>query len=404
MSEAPHTTDTSKPKRTLLICTGIVAIAIVALLVIYSTEPTAERETASLRRAMLVDVIEVEQSTYRPVIVETGTVAPSKEIQLAPQIGGRIVDLHPEFTPGGFIEKGDVLLRIEKADYENRLAQRQSELKQAETDLDLEMGRQDVARRDFELLGERLPEGENNLVLREPQLAAAQVRVDAAKAAVEQAKLDLERTELRSPFDAQILSRMANLGSQVSEGMPVAHIVGIDRYWVMATVAPSKLPFIRFPKGEEAGAEVELIKRSAGKQNASRLGRLYRLVGELEENTRLAKIVIQVEDPLNRQADATDLPPLLVGEFLEVRITGKPLENVVRMPLDYLRKNDTAWVMSGEGKLEIRKLEILFKDANHAYVLSGLSGGERIVTSNLSRVTEGAELRTKEESSTKAAE
>lgn len=379
--------------RTWILCGGTILAAILVLTLIFSTEPTAERETATLSRAMLVEVMPAEYGSFRPTIVETGTVAPAREVQLAPEVDGRILELHPDFTPGGFIQAGEMVLRIDPADYENALSQRKNELKQAQTDLALEMGRQQVARRDFELLGQRLPAGENNLVLREPQLAAAETRVEAAEAAVEQAQLNLDRTELRSPFDAQILARNVNLGSQVSRGMPVAEVVGVDQYWVMATVPPSKLPFIQFPTGDAPGAPVELVKRSAGNLAVTRSGQLYRLVGELEPNTRLAKVVIEVEDPLSRTEASAGKTPLLVGEFLEVRIRGKTLEDVARMPIDYLRKNETIWVMNEDDALEIREPEILFKDAQHAYLRSGLKGGERVVTSSLSRVTEGAELR-----------
>lgn len=397
MSEPPETTTTRNTKRSWLISLALLVAAAAVLYLINSTEPTAEREAATLRRAMLVEVIEAEQGSFRPKIVETGTVRPAREIQLAPQVGGRIIKLHPDFTPGGFIKSGEVVLQIEAADFENRIAERRSELVEAETELALEMGRQQVAERDLELLGQRLPEGENSLVLREPQLVAAKTRIDAARAALEQAKLDLERTKLRSPFDAQILQRMVNLGSEVSDGMAVAEIVGIEQYWVIATVSPSKLPFITFPDGEEPGAQVELYKRGVSGSVGQRTGRLYRLIGELESNTRLARVVIEVEDPLCLEHDSADLPPLLVGEFLEVHIQGRTLEDVVRLPIDYLRKNNTAWIMSEEDKLEVRELGIVFKDSQYAYVDSGLAAGERIVTSSLSRVTEGAELRTEDE-------
>lgn len=402
MSESTETATTSQGKRPWLISVVLILAALGALYLINSTEPTAEREAATLRRAMLVEVVEAEYGDFQPVIVETGTVAPEKEIQLAPQVGGRVVAVHPDFAPGGFIQAGEVLLEIEAADYENRIAERENELVAAQSQLALEMGRQQVARRDFELLGERLAEGDNTLVLREPQLAAAKTAIDAAEAALEQARLDLERTKLRSPFDAQILQRMANLGSQVDEGMPVAEIVGIDQYWVMTTVSPAKLPFISFPKDGTPGAPVELRKRTAGGGLKKRSGLLFRLIGELEANTRLARVVVEVEDPLSLSPESADLPPLLVGEFLEVQIQGKMIENVVRLPVDYLRKNDTAWIMSKEDKLAVRELEIAFKDSSYAYVAAGIAAGERIVTSSLSRVSEGAELRTEEQNSTTA--
>ncbi len=384
----------SLSKRTLLICLAILAGAAGALYLIFSTEPAAERETATLSRAMLVEVTPTEHGDFRPVIVETGTVAPAREVQLAPEVSGRVVELHPDFVPGGFLEAGEIVLRIDAADYRNTVAQRENELKQAETELALEMGRQEVARRDVELLGDRLPTGDNRLALREPQLEAARTRVEAARAALEQARLDLERTQLRSPFDAQILSRSADLGSQIMSGTPVAEIVGVERYWVIATVAPDKLPFLQFPEPGREGAAVELIKHSAGDAQLTRKGRLYRLIGALEPNTRLARVVIEVDDPLGREAtDGAAPPPLLVGEFLEVQITGRLLKSVTRVPADYLRKNNTIWVMNEEDRLEIRSPEVRFKDATHAYLASGLAGGERVVTSSLSRVTEGAELR-----------
>ncbi|MGB0745093.1 MAG: efflux RND transporter periplasmic adaptor subunit [Opitutales bacterium] len=399
MSEPNEDSKAFKTLRTWLISVLLIAAAIAAVYIINSTEPKAERETATLRRAMLVEVMEAQRDNYRPIIVETGTVAPAREIQLAPQVGGRIIDLHPEFIPGGFIKAGEVILQIEKDDYEIRLAERNSELIEAESALAIEMGRQQVAQRDFELLGERLPEGKNTLVLREPQLAAAKTRVDAVKAAVKQAKLDLERTAVKSPFDAQILNRMADLGSQVSAGMPVAEIIGIKQYWIIATVSPSKLPFITFPEGDEVGSEVTLVKRGGSGMGGERKARLFRLIGELESNTRLARVVVEVDDPLSVNQDSENLPPLLIGEFLEVRIEGKILENVTRLPLDYLRKDDTTWIMSAEGKLEVRKLSIRFKDSSYAYVEAGIEDGERIITSNLSRVTEGAELRVEGERS-----
>jgi len=390
---------TRRTKRSWFISLALILLAVAVLYLINSTEPTAEREAATLRRAMLVEVIEAEQGNYQPVIVETGTVAPARDIQLAPQVGGRIVSLHPDFTPGGFIQAGEIILEIEAADYKNRVAQRESELTQAKTELAMEMGRQQVARRDFELLGQRLPEGENDLVLREPQLAAAKTRIEAAEAILQQAKLDLERTKLRSPFEAQILRRMVNLGSQVAEGMPIAEIIGVEKYWVIATVPPAKLPFITFPAGDQLGARVGLSKRGVSDDLNQRTGRLFRLVGELEANTRLARVVIEVDDPLCLEPASAGLLPLLVGEFLEVQIQGKTLLGVVRLPLDYLRKNNSVWIMTEEDKLAIRELKIIFKDHQYAYIKSGLSAGERIVTSSLSRVTAGAELRTESDHS-----
>ena len=121
-----------------------------------------------------------------------------------------------------------------------------------------------------------------------------------------------------------------------------------------------------------------------------RKGELDQLVGELTQQTRLARILITVDDPLARAADG---PRLLVGAFVQASIEGAPIPGVVRLSRKYLRKGDTAWVMTDESTLRIQPLEILLKDADYAYVHSGLDSGDRVVTSQLATATDGAALR-----------
>lgn len=384
-------------KATWLICLLTLLVAAGITSVIFSTEPVAQRETATRESPMLVNVVKVRSGTFRPTIINTGTVTPAREIQLSPQVSGLVMDVHPEFVPGGLIEQGEILATIEPEDYRNVLQQKESEWMQAKTDLELEMGRQEIARQDFQRFGDTISQDDLSLVLREPQLAAAKIRMEAAQAAVQQAKLNLERTTIECPFDAQILSRSANLGSQVSSSVPLAHIVGVDTYWVIATVPLSNIPYLQFP-GEEGGegAPVELRNVSAWPQGLTRTGRLFKQLGSLNETTRLARLVIEVDDPLARTSNNKGLPPLVIDEFLEVRIQGKPIENVVRLKWDYLRSNDTVWVMDEDSKLRIRPLEIVFKDARYAYIREGVEDGDRVVTTHLSTVTDGADLRVEE--------
>ncbi|NNE10567.1 MAG: biotin/lipoyl-binding protein, partial [Gemmatimonadetes bacterium] len=161
---------------------------------------------------MLVAVEVVEGGSFRPAIIATGVVEPSEDVMLSPRVSGEIVERAPAFNPGDFVRKGEVLLRIDRADYENALARSLSALHQVEADLQMERGRRTVAEQDFELLDDSLTAEQKSLVLREPQLNAAKSRVESAGAAVGQARLDLARTTITAPFDAHILSRRANLG------------------------------------------------------------------------------------------------------------------------------------------------------------------------------------------------
>jgi len=382
-------------KLTLLICLLILLAAAGLITLIFSTEPTAVRTTATKETAMLVETIRAEHGTFRPQIVAMGTVEPAREIILMPRVSGEIVERAPAFTPGGFVEKGEKLLKIDPADYKNALRQRESDLRQAIADLHLEMGRQHVARQDYQLLEETLSKENEALVLRKPQLNAARARVESARAAVNQARLELERTTVKAPFDAHILSRNANIGSQVSPGDNLARLVGTDTYWVAATVPLAKLPWLTFPESPNAeGAEVQVRNRSAWPPDAHRSGRLYKLVGRLEDQTRMARVLVTVPDPLARKAEAAELPRLMIGAFVEARIKARAIPDGVRLNRDFLRKNDTVWVMRDD-KLSIRNVEVVFQDADYAYIKSGLSGNEKVVTTNLTTVVDGAKLRQK---------
>ena len=380
-------------KTTVVICTLILLLAVGVIAVIFLTEPTAQRSSATKRTAMLVDVTGVERGTFRPDITAMGTVRPEQEIVLSPRVSGEIVSISESFTPGGFVEEGQVLLRIDPADYEVNLLQRQSELRQATADLELELGRQDLAKKDYQELEGTISPEYKTLVLREPQLNTARARVEAAQAAVRRAELDLERTRIRAPFPAHIINREANVGSQVSPGEPLGRLVGIESYWVEAAVPVSNLRWIEFPEASErTGSSVRVRNRAAWPEDTFRAGKVYRLIGALENQTRLARVLLTVADPLAHEPESAGLPPLMVGTFVEARIEGKPIEDVIRMDRDFLRQNNTVWLKE-DGVLRIREVEIVFRDQDYVFIRTGLGADDLVVTTNLATVLDGSPLR-----------
>lgn len=388
-------------KKILWICLAILAVGIAATVLIFSTEPAAQKEAASIETAILVDVVAVKRGTFKPSIAATGTVQPVEDVNLSPLVSGQVVRRDPAFIPGGFVKKGQVLLQIDPADYRNSLELSKSEFLQSQTTLNTEMGRQQIAEQDLELIANDslfgnnpLTEEERQLVLRKPQLNAIKANISAAKASMDQAMLNLDRTTIRAPFDAHILSQNATTGSLVSQGDILGRIVGIDAYWVMATVSVSKLQWLSFPaNNKEKGALVRIENPSAWANDAYREGFLDKQIGALDEQTRLARVLIKVTDPLATTEALKNKPKLMIGSFVEVNIQANELPNVVKVHLDYVRSNETVWVIK-EGKLEIRKVDIVLTDDTHAYIRGGLESGEEVVITDLSTVSEGIELRT----------
>lgn len=374
---------------TLVFILAIVAISTGIIFLIQATEPEVQRGGATRRSAALVEVVELKLGDFRPTITALGTVEASQEIELRPQVSGEITGFSEEFIPGGFLQKGDLIAEINPIDYENQLAMRQSDLLQARATLELEKGQQIAAKKEFELLGEEIDASNQSLILREPQIRTAEAQVAAAQAMRDTAQLDLTRTQITAPFNAQIIERFVNLGSQVSSGTVLANLVGIEEYWVIASVPQGDLQWIDLPSGNTPGARVQVMKPAVWGEATFREGSVLRLIGTLDERTRLARILIGVDDPLARNTDA---PPLLLGTIVENRIQGKELNNVFRIKREYLRGENQVWIKK-DGKLDIRTVRIAYLDEKYAYLEGGVEDGESLVMTNLATISNGINLR-----------
>jgi hypothetical protein len=151
---------------------------------------------------------------------------------------------------------------------------------------------------------------------------------------------------------------------------------------------------LKFPAGkQDSGSEVKVRNRSAWNKDVYRQGFLYRLIGNLEDQTRMARVLVAVPDPLVYQTDTSDLPSLIIGSFLEAEIEAEEIPNVVRLNRDYIREDNQVWLMD-DGQLQIREVDIVMNDADFVYIREGLTENDQVVTTNLATVSEGAKLRT----------
>lgn len=381
----------SNVRTTLIGCASLLLVGAALLWFIFNTEPTASREGGVRQSASLVDVVQGEYGTFRPTIEAMGTVRPAQEITISGRVAGEVEALGENFVPGGFVAAGELLVRIDDADYRVALQRSESALEQAIAELEIEQGEQIAAASDYRQLDRELPPAHRALVLREPQGRSARARVESARADVEQAELSLQRTTVEAPFDAHVLARAVNVGSQVTAGSALGRLVGLETYWIEATVPVRELRWLAVPTDDEAGSPVSVRNRNAWSPDVTRTGQVARLIGELEGDTRLARILIAVDDPLARDSK-TDGPPLMLGEYVECRIEGREIADVVRIDRDYIRADDTVWLMVDE-RLVIQPVDIVFRDDRYAYVREGLRADDQIVTTRLATVQEGLRLR-----------
>ncbi len=361
-----------------------------------ATGPQAKKRPRE-RQAPLVEVREVHLGTEPTQVAAMGTVVPSREVQLTPQVSGRIVALSPEFQPGGQLRAGERLVQVDPSDYRLAVDQLRGEVAQAESELRLEEGNQLVARKEFELFGEQVSPAEQELMLRQPQLGTLQAAVVAARARLEQARLDLERTAVSVPFNALVVSREVDLGANVAASTVIGRLVAQDAFWVEVAVPVRQLRWIEIPRHNgDQGATARVFDEAAWGAGHYREGRVIRLAASLEEQGRLARLLVEVPDPLARRPENLGKPRMLLDAFVRVEIDGQPLEQVAVLSREELRDGDTAWVLNGDGKLEIRSLEVPFRGERQVLVSGGLNEGDRLVVTNLGAPVAGMALRTSE--------
>lgn len=372
---------------------ALVALGAAAAAVSYmmSTQPGAGRSAgAREQQAVLVDVLRAQRDPATAVVEAWGEVMPADRVEVAPRVQGEVVWVSPELEGGGRVAEGDVLARLDARDYEIALQQAETALAKAKADLRIEQGNQAVARTEAKLLGEDLSEQERALVLRQPQLESARADVAAARADVEEAQLNLDRTTIRAPFDAVVRSADVEVGSQLSVGQTIAELVGTDRYFVELAVPPAKLQYITAAENADGqGSKVVFSNPAVWGAGETRTGEVVRIRPNLSSEGRMAQLRVAVRQPLDKN------PRMLVGAYLRGRIRGAPLGNVVALDRAHLHENDTVWIMSPENELEIRAVNVVYRGPEKVYVDVGLSGGERIVVSDIATPASGMELRTR---------
>ena len=96
-----------------------------------------------------------------------------------------------------------------------------------------------------------------------------------------------------------------------------------------------------------------------------------------------------VFNPLRLKATKDKRLPLLIGEYVRIEIDGRQLDNVYRIPRTALRGDDRIWVATSDGKLKIRDIDILWRDAQTVLFRDGLEPGDRLIVSELATPIDG---------------
>jgi RND family efflux transporter MFP subunit len=364
------------------------SIFVASYMMTHRPKPQRRKPTAS---APIVKVSELTASSQNVTIPVQGTVVPAAEVDLKARVGGEVTWTHPELIEGGLVKKGQTLVRLDPVDYELALIGKKAILESAIYDLKDEQGRQEIAKSEWEILGldEKASELDLELALRQPQLAAKQAQLEAAQAEVRQAELALERTVIKAPFNAVIRSVEIDVGSQITTQSILAHLVGSDAFHIKALVPLDRLRWIILPDGPLDPSSSASVNTSTGRV---REGRILKLMGDLEPNGRLARLLIEVKDPIDLEKKNGDRSPMFLGDFVSVLIQGRTVDNVFVIDRNHLKDGTFILTVNNEDRLIIEEIDLVWQGQEEVLV-TGITPGTRMVISDLSAPVEGMKVR-----------
>ena len=383
-------------RKSFLVAAGILLGAVAIAVIMVQLRPDPPLREPPSRIPFVTTAAAVPGEGAIPVF-GAGTVRPRAEIDVAAQINGKVAWVNPAFQGGGRVGAGEAFFRIDDADYRNMVQQARANV--AAQEVALMQAEEDarIARAEYELFRKRDPgatSGEANpLALREPQLAAARAALARDSATLADAELALSRTEVLAPFSGIVRDESVDVGRFVAAGQGVGRFFATDAVEVVVPVSDAEAALIpglwRLRAGDGNRGVRATVSAEYGDRNHDREGYVDRAEAALDEQTRTIDVIVRVPRPF-----AGGGPPLLVGQFVEIRIEGVAPERYFTMPRAALRTGNEVWALRPDNTVTIVPVEVLQRSDETVYVTGAIEDGQPVVVSGLQFATDGMVVRT----------
>lgn len=390
-------------KAAVILAAGVLGFV---LLMVFRPRPP---EAQPARRIPLVVTAEADVRSGNLVVHGHGTVRPRSQITVVPQVAGRVEWVSPALVSGGRFEAGELLLRIEPADYQNAVAIAEADVAERrvavlraeeERELAVEEYERLRAREGIDLATDSTDMG--SLIFREPQLEAARANLRRAEARLDDAELSLQRTRVRAPFDGVVQSEGADIGQYVAPGQAIASLWATEEVEIVVPLTDDEAALITgIWDARAGGGEAPIaatVSAAFGGRRYEWSGYVDRAEGALNEETRTIDVVVRVPDPFVTDA-STGRPPLLLGTYVDVSIEGADLPHYVVAPRSAYRDGDRLWMVQADSLLRILPVEFIQEVGDSVFLGADIEPGDRVIVSPLEVVTDGMRVRVAEDPS-----
>lgn len=380
----------------IAIASAILGIFALISVLLMSNKPDTKRRNAMPKAGLKVDTQVIAPQHYQFTVNSFGTVQPHTQSMLVSQVSGQIINVSDRFKGGGFFEKDDMLIEIDPRDYKAAVKSAKAELLQATATLEQEKASAQQALKDWKNLGRK---GEAPaLVLRKPQLAAAEASLLAAQANYDKAQLDLERTRIRAPYAGRLKNTQVDLGQYVAANTQLAEVFATDRLEVRLPLKNSELSLINLPERQlhndkqtaESIALPQVTLISTLGTETHWQGQIVRTEAAIDSGTNQLYVIAQINNPFAPTLDQQGnlLTPLKIGQYVRAEIQGKTIADALIIPNASIYQGSYVYLVE-EGRLQRKDIGIGYQNAHQAFVVSGLNANDELITSALGQVTSG---------------
>jgi RND family efflux transporter MFP subunit len=332
-----------------------------------------------------VEVIQVRPIDYVVPIQSDGMVLPKTKINIAAEVSGKITFVAKNFRNGGAFGKGDVLLNIDPVDYELVIIRAKANVASQQANLDLQQAKSDLAKTDWKKYGKNSKANALNLNL--PQVASAKAALSAARADLQLAQRDLEKTKIVAPFSGVILSKMVDLGQFVNLSTALASIASTEIAEIRMSLSDEQLQLSGLAQFD--GSQNVAVKISSEEaQGLQWQGKIVSIEAQRDAKTLFNFAIIEVAQPFKQQNT-----PLRFNTFVNITLNGKTLHQVYPLERAYITLENNVHVFSPQAQLLDKKVDIIYADDAYKYISSGIDSDDKIITTGLSLIKVGDDLK-----------
>ncbi len=379
----------------IIICILVLLVGVAGMVVLIRLKkPPAEAINGE--RSLRVEAMQIKKENVQVFITGYGEVKALTVVPIAPEVSGRIVDIHPKLKIGEIIPKGEVLFKIDPKDYLTVLKTNRKRLKILKRSHEL-------AKKEYQrflvLFKKDNVATLSGLEAAEKKMLAAADLENQIIQVLETAENNLERCEVRAPFNARIKSVSLEKGQYVTPGQNVITLsddsvleiqVPLDsrdaRKWLRFNTDETNRNNTWFSNLEQVPCKIRWTENNNGQTWD---GRLHRII-KFDQQTRTLIVALRFDAETALKKSPRSLP-LVEGMFCSVKIPGRTLHNVFRLPRQAVSFENTVHIIVKD-RLKTVPVSVVRVDGENAYVAGGINAGDMVVTTRLIDPLENALL------------